>query len=204
VVDIATSVEVLAQRGQRQVINGVKVDKLAADLDRYSRIIAATRPDVVVECGTRYGGSALWFAGQGVDVITIDLIQKTSPPAHPAITYLVGDSVHRGLAAQVAATVHGRRVMVSLDSDHSADHVTDEIDLYGPLVTPGCYLVVEDTILGHADQQALAAVNLAGLPGSPLDAVRSRLVDNPAWVRDEEIEHLHSVSHHPMGWWRRA
>lgn len=202
-VDIAESVAVLARRGQRQVIDGVKVDKLGVDLDRYARVIAATRPDVVVECGTRYGGSALWFAQQGLDVVTVD-IEARQRHGHPAVTYLLGDTAHAGLAATVAELVAGRRVMVSLDSDHSTNHVIDEIDLYGPLVTPGCHLVVEDTILGYATDEALGAVSLSGLPGSPLDAVRSRLVGNPAWVRDEDVERMHPVSHHPMGWWRRV
>ena len=34
--------------------------------------------------------------------------------------------------------------MVILDSDHSADHVFEELEAWAPLVTPGCYLVAED------------------------------------------------------------
>jgi len=31
----------------------------------------------------------------------------------------------------------GGRVLVVLDSDHSYDHVLQELRLYGPMVTPG-------------------------------------------------------------------
>jgi len=39
-------------------------------------------------------------------------------------------------------------VMVFLDSDHSMEHVARELKAYGPMVTPGCYMVVDDTNLG--------------------------------------------------------
>ena len=38
--------------------------------------------------------------------------------------------------------------MVVLDSDHSEANVAAELDAYAPMVTPGCYLVVEDTNIG--------------------------------------------------------
>ena len=41
-------------------------------------------------------------------------------------------------------------VLVILDSDHSARHVSAELEAYAPFVTPGSYMIVEDTnINGH-------------------------------------------------------
>lgn len=168
--------------------------KIAEDLDRYRQVIAATRPEVIVETGTWQGGSARWFAGQGVDVVTIDI----RPPADgdPRVTWLTGDSADPATATAAARAVAGRRTMVVLDSDHSAAHVRAEITNFGPLVSPGCYLVVEDGIVRWLPE--------GGRAGSPLDAVEALLVDDPRWERDTVVEALHPVSMSPGGWWRRA
>ncbi len=37
--------------------------------------------------------------------------------------------------------------MVLADGNHAADHVLQELRLYGPLVSDGCYFVAEDGIV---------------------------------------------------------
>lgn len=204
-IDVEESLATFDRREHIQRVDGVKVLKLAADLDRYAKVIAATSPEVVVETGSRFGGSAVWFAQRGLHVISVDADAGTRRPQHPAVDWLLGDSSHPGLAGTVSRMVGSRRCMVVLDSDHTAPHVAAEIRLYGPLVSVGCYLVVEDTIFGYAPPQQLRRLSLAPLidAGSPLDAVEQLLVGRPEWVRDEDIERAHPTSHHPAGWWVR-
>jgi len=174
--------------------------KPPADLDRYAQMLDADRPQVVVETGTHRGHFAAWLAARGVDVVTVDVDDRVDEPA-PSVTYLIGSSVDPAVVRRVAELVAGRRCVVSLDSHHSADHVTAEIDLYGPLVTPGCHLVVEDTVWAWADDHLRA--HAVGTLGTPLDAVRARLVGTPAWERDVELERAAEVSNAPAGWWVR-
>lgn len=206
-VDIAQSLASLAANAHVRDDGMLKLD---ADLERYKAIIEATRPEVIVETGTRTGASARWFAELGVDVITIDIEPRNDPDGEPFasddagwITFLCGNSVDETVFPRaVAEQVAGRRCMVVLDSDHSGPHVAKEIDLYGPLVSPGCYLVVEDTIFGYAPPQ-LRAAHVPGQVGSPLDAVAECLDGKPGWSRDVAIERMSPVSHHPAGWWTR-
>lgn len=173
--------------------------KVAEDLDRYRAVIAATKPEIVVECGTFDGGSAKWFEAQGLEVVTIDVnvVSGATMEHSEQITWAVGDSTADRTVGLVAALVHGRRTMVVLDSSHHAHHVAQEITAYGPLVTPGCYLVVEDGIVRWMPESE-------ALGGGPLVAIEKLLVGNPDWELDEEIEAMHRVSMYPMGWWRRA
>jgi cephalosporin hydroxylase len=172
--------------------------KLAEDLNRYIHVIRADDPEVVIECGTWHGGSARWFASMGLDVITIDSVPHPAAQGGSRITWLTGNSVDPALAERVAGLIAGRRTMVVLDSDHSADHVVAEIKLYGPLVTPGCHLVVEDGIVRWM-------ANHAGFCGSPLDAIERCLPLDAAFERDEATEAMFPISMYPCGWWiRRA
>lgn len=179
--------------------------KLPADLDRYEQVIAATQPEVIVETGTRTGASAHWFADRGPDVISVDVAARPAVDVRDGfgdVTFIVGDSADPQIAAKVAELVAGRRCMVTLDSDHSAAHVRREIEAYGPLVSPGCYLVVEDSIFGYGED-AKAQHGMADIVGSPLDAVVSHLAGKPEWSRDVAIEQTHPTSANPAGWWVR-
>jgi cephalosporin hydroxylase len=173
--------------------NAEGATKVHEDLDRYRTVIESTRPDVIVECGTYRGGSARWFRSLGPDVITVDIF--TSEFAAEGVAFVVGDSADPATVQTVTSHVAGRRTMVVLDSDHSAGHVAAEIAAYGPLVTPGCYLVVEDGIVRWMTDQPYR--------GSPLDAIEDLLVDSPDWERDTEVEAMFPVSMYPAGWWRR-
>lgn len=135
---------------------GVPLAKCPLDLWVYQEIVTETRPDLVVETGTFAGGSALFFAsmfdllGKGT-VVTVDIESRAGRPAHDRISYLTGSSTSPEIIDQVKVHVAGaRRVMVVLDSDHRREHVLAELDAYAGFVTPGCYLIVEDTnVNGH-------------------------------------------------------
>src|SRR5262249_40602986 len=106
---------------------GVPVVKIPFDLWTYQEILFETRPDLIVECGTSHGGSALFFAsvcellGNG-RVVTIDIEALPNRPKHKRIIYLTGSSTADQIVEQVRPFVkESRSVMVILDSDHSED-----------------------------------------------------------------------------------
>lgn len=195
-----------AEAGYTQYHCGIGLWKTADDLDRYRKAIEATRPEVLVETGTRWGGFAAWVADEfDAEVITVDAYRTKGRPARwPGVAFVSGDSTDTRIAAAVADLVGGRRCMVSLDSDHHAPHVEAEILAYGPLVTPGCYLVVEDGLADLVDADRSRRFG-SQIPerGGPLYAIERTVAVDPAWRRDLDIEALTPVSHHPAGWWVR-
>lgn len=202
-------------------IGGVKAWKLLDDLDRYQLAIERSQPEVVVEVGTKWGGSALWFASQpGVRrVITIDIdpgpsrafrLNPGAPDAwaarhHGKIDFVVGNSTDPAVFNAVREAVGNRRCLVSLDGEHAAPHVADEITMYGHLVRPDQYLVVEDGIFDLAGPER-SHLGGARIPaeGGPLRAVSWCLAHDPRWTRAVEIERMTDRSYHPAGIWRRG
>lgn len=180
---------------------GVATQKCPLDLWVYQEIIFELRPDVIIESGTLRGGSAFFLAsmcdlvGKG-RVLTIDISDMEGRPDHPRITYLLGSSVSEEIVGMVRDFVkQDEVVMVLLDSDHSKEHVLAEIKAYHDLVTPGSYLIVEDTnINGHP------VFPDAG-PG-PMEAVEEFLGQTDDFVVDESREN-HYLTFNPKGYLRK-
>jgi cephalosporin hydroxylase len=207
-IDIGKSIGSFGHRhGYTQFHSGLRMWKSAGDLDRYRHIIETTSPEVIVETGTRWGGTAAWFADTfGVDVVTVD-ITAPSPTAQqwPRVTVVTGDSISPAAVGQVRALAGGRRCMVTLDSDHHFAHVRAEIQAYAPLVTPGCYLVVEDALADLVQPEEARRFG-ARIPeeGGPLPAIEAELIGAQGWIRDLDVEGMNPISHSPFGWWRRG
>lgn len=124
---------------------GVPMIKSPIDVYLFTEAIHLTAPVFVVETGTWHGGSAAMFADLGAHrVITIDPDPRSEIEAG-RIVQVPADSTDPRTVERVTRLVAGNRTMVVLDSDHSYEHVRRELRLYAELVTPGCYLVIEDT-----------------------------------------------------------
>jgi cephalosporin hydroxylase len=155
---------------------GFQIKQCPFDLMVYQALIFQLQPKAIVQTGVAGGGSLLYFAQlldlQHADseakVIGIDLV--LSPEAqklnHPRITLLQGNSTDTELFTRVSELLPLGPRLISLDSDHSAEHVSAELALYSPLLALGDYLIVEDTNLngnpvfrnfGAGPQEALKA-----------------------------------------------
>jgi cephalosporin hydroxylase len=181
---------------------GVQLWKCPLDLWVYQEILFDRRPDVVIETGTAAGGSALFLAslfdllGQG-RVISIDIAEQPARPEHPRITYLNRSSTDPETLEQIRGEIGPEeRVMVVLDSDHRKEHVLEELRAYSELVTPGQYLIVEDTNL-HG-----SPVLPEHAPG-PMEAVGAFLAENSAFQSDRTQEKF-LLTFNPRGYLLRA
>lgn len=181
---------------------GSRALKSPFDLWVYQEIIFETKPDLIIETGTHNGGSTLYLAhllelmGEG-KVLSIDIDPKDGLPEHPRIEYVKASSTAAETVEMCRkAASEAKRVMLILDSDHSRDHVFREMQLLAELVTPGCYMIVEDgNVNGHP-------VFKAHGPG-PYEAIADYMATNKFFEIDKSRERF-LVTFHPNGFMKRV
>ncbi len=140
---------------------GVPCLKSVSDMWNYQEILAERKPSLVVEFGTFKGGSALFFASilklisPDSRVLTIDLGHQLVNDAvrlNPDIEFLVASSTSPEAANRIRELRlrYPGGVFFIVDSDHSKDHVFQELLQLQSLTQPGDYVVVEDgSVNGH-------------------------------------------------------
>ena len=161
--------------------------KCPLDLWIYQEILFDLKPDIIIECGTANGGSALFLASicdslNKGKIVTIDIEEKNNRPKHKRITYLSGSTTSKEIVEKVQSFIRSTdKIVVILDSDHHKDHVLRELEIYSKFVTKGSYIIVEDTnINGHPVRPKFG-------PG-PMEAVEEFLKGNRDFVIDKSRE----------------
>ena len=213
------------------------------DIVAMQELIWSVRPDLIIETGIAHGGSAIFsasmlalldycdatVAGEVLDpscprrrVLAIDIDIRTHNraliEAHPLanrIEMIEGSSVEDAVVAKARAAAKGAgKVLVCLDSNHTAEHVLAELEAYAPMTSQGSYCVVFDTVVedlpaamfhdrpwgpGNGPKTAvhdymarLASEGRTGIDGAPL-----------AFTIDRQIDRKLLISVAPEGFLRR-
>ena len=128
---------------------GIKILKMPSDLILYAEAIYDKKPDVIVEIGTKFGGSALFFQDM-IDgkVVTID-IKSQIEKRDDRIEYIIGSSLDDAVLKRVRKICADKKTMLVIDGNHSKTHVWNELLTYRDIVTKGQYLVLEDCYVGR-------------------------------------------------------
>ena len=197
---------------------GVPIIQMPADIMATQEVVWTTKPDVIIETGVARGGSVLFMAsllemiGKG-KVIGVDIDirahNRETIQEHPMskrVEMIEGGSADDDTLEKVRALIpEGASVMVVLDSDHSRDHVLAECRAYAPLITPGCYLVVADTLVGHvSEENAPKKRSKIWFKGNePLSALNDFMFENSDFEVDEVLNGKLVLSSSPGGYVRR-
>ncbi len=184
------------------------------DMIAMQEIIWELKPDLIIETGIAHGGSLIYYAsimeliGKG-EIIGIDIDirdhNKREIEAHPMfkrIKMIQGSAVDPNIVEEIKSVAQGKKtVLVSLDSNHTHDHVLEELKLYSPFVTKGSYCVVFDTIVEDLPKGSYDRPWDVG--NNPKTAVIEFLKSNTDFEIDKQIDNKLLISVAPDGYLRR-
>lgn len=196
---------------------GRPVMQIPQDIYVMQELIWNIKPDLIIETGIAHGGSLIMSAsmlalldyceaGQasktldpkaskrqvlGVD-IEIRPHNREAIEAHPMahlIEMIEGSSIASAVIDQVKTVAKGyKKILVSLDSNHTHNHVLAELEAYAPLTSIGSYCVVWDT--GVEDLPDGFCTNRPwGKGNNPKTAVWEYLKTHPEFEINKLIEH---------------
>ncbi|MBI3951594.1 MAG: class I SAM-dependent methyltransferase [Acidobacteria bacterium] len=182
---------------------GVPALKNPLDAWIYQEILYEVKPEVIVEIGSLYGGSTLYFAhlldliGKGV-VISVDIKRNSFRANHKRIVLVTGDSSSPEVVNEVSEYCRGKTVLVIHDGGHTKGQVLKDLRAYSPLVSVNSYFIVEDGIVDLFNAGDGLGTNYDG----PVSATEQFLKENPHFVVDLECER-YILTYNPRGYLKR-
>lgn len=210
---------------------GRPVIQYPQDMIAMQELVWETKPDLIIETGIAHGGSLIMNAsylamldyceaiknGELLDptkpkkrILGIDIdIREHNRKAiehHPManrIDMIQGSSISEEVIEQVYQYAKDfKRILISLDSNHTHDHVLSELHAYAPLTSTGSYCIVYDSIIEDMPE--------GSFPDRPWDkgnnpktAIREYLESHPEFEIDESIEHKLLITVAPDGYLKR-
>lgn len=194
---------------------GRPIIQFPQDMIAMQELIWEIKPDLIIETGIAHGGSLIYYAsimeliGKG-EILGIDIDirehNKKEIEAHPMfkrISMIQGSSIDQNIIERVKEKAKDKKtIMVSLDSNHTHDHVLEELKLYSPFVTIGSYCIVYDTII--EDMPAKMYDRPWDVGNNPKTAVWEFLKTNSDFEIDKSIDNKLLISVAPDGYLKRV
>jgi cephalosporin hydroxylase len=198
---------------------GQPIIKFPADIIVQQEIMWKLKPDLIIETGIAHGGSILFSAsmiemmGVNGEVVAIDIdIREHNKklieehPMYKNITMYEGSSIDLKIFEKVKKHIKNKKcVMVILDSNHTHEHVLEELKLYAPLVTLDSYCIVLDTFVeylpkGYSSQHDKRPWDVGN---NPYTAMKTFLKNNDNFLIDKDLSNKGMITETIDGYLKR-
>lgn len=139
---------------------GRPIIQLPDDLIRLQEVIYQVKPNIIIETGIAHGGGLIFYSsllanivkkfkviGIDVDIRRHNRKAITKHPLYKHITMLEGSSIDKEIIIKLKKLVSNKdKILVILDSNHSTDHVLEELKIYSKFVSKNSYIIACDGI----------------------------------------------------------
>lgn len=195
---------------------GRPIIQIPEDIVRFQEIIFKLKPDKIIETGIAHGGTAVLFASlldqinQDGKILAVDIeIRQKNLKAiksHSLSKYIKlfeGSSIDPVIFEKIRKNIKPKdKVFIFLDSNHSYQHVYNELLLYSKLVSKNSYIVACDGVMNLVSDTPRGKKNWD--IDNPVTAVKKFLKNNnnfileePKWLFNESNLNKR-ITHSPM------
>tara|TARA_Y100000746_G_C15396027_1_gene404339 strand:- start:538 stop:1140 length:603 start_codon:yes stop_codon:yes gene_type:complete len=184
------------------------------DILAVQELISTIKPNKVIETGIAHGGSLILSSSimflnniKNAEVIGIDIeirehnkIEINNSRFSDMISLIEGSSIDKSIFKQVSDKISKEdKVIVFLDSNHTHDHVLEELNLYSKLVSKDSYIVVFDTHIEDMPSDFIWEDRPWGKGNNPKTAVHEWIKNNKNFEIDNYLEHKLLLTSAPDG-----
>jgi len=196
------------------------------DIVAFQEVVSQVKPDLILETGIAHGGSLVLSASmlclldvmEGLDprqsprkVVGVDIDirhhNRKALDQHPLrfkMELIEGSSIDPEIIHKVRSHADGvDLVLVSLDSNHTHDHVLAELNAYADLVSVGSYCIVFDTAIEDLPHGSFPK-RPWDVGNNPKTAVYEWLKSHPEFEIDNNIDNKLLISVAPDGYLKRV
>ena len=180
---------------------GIPSIQFPSDLIVFQELIYNYKPDVIIETGVAHGGSLIFYSsimslikkkfkiyGIDIKIKKKNRIKISNHPLANNVELIEKNSTDNSLKDLFDKKIKNSKVLVFLDSNHSHEHVLNEIKLYSKYIKKNGYLIVMDTTTEFVKKKFINKGRNFGKGNSPFTAVKEFLKTNKSFVIDNYYE----------------
>lgn len=163
---------------------GIDCVKSPFDYVIYQMIICEINPDLIIEIGTRMGGSALYMAdlleklGDGI-IHTIDINECESGLIINNTRIHTFSNGFENYNINLAKKY--KNILVIDDGSHTYTDVKKSLNMFKDIISVGSYFIIEDSAIEFLGERIIEKFD-----GGPLKAIKEFLKDNDQFEIDRK------------------
>lgn len=208
---------------------GRPIIQFPQDILAMQEIIWEVKPDLIIETGIAHGGSLIFYSsmlkllnassekiidrevvGVDIDIRQHNRREIEKHPMNDIIHMIQGSSTDDTIVDEVRQISNRHDcVIVILDSNHTGDHVLEELRKYESMVNKGGYIIVMDTITkmlySRIEQENSSVPEHLARPwdsiNNAMTGLETFLRENNRFVYDERYDKL-CITSNPGGYLR--
>lgn len=183
------------------------------DIIAMQELIWTIKPDLIIETGIAHGGSLIFYAsmlellggerkvlGIDIDIRQHNKIEIEKHQMYKRIEMIEGSSIDCNIVNKVKDIASNySNILIILDSNHTHEHVLEELKAYESLVKKGGYIVVFDTIVADLPNEFFQDRPWDN-KNNPKSAVKEFLESNDRFEIDYNFENKLLITVAPQGY----